>query len=512
MKRRVLSLLLSLVLTCSLCGAAFAQQAGPTIPLAPSALHPLEDGALLVADLYHRALWRQTPGQTPTLLAGGQGGVDLYRRPLAGYADGAADKALFSTPWAIAPYRDGWAVTDSENHVVRYLADGKVYTLAGTGSTGSAGGKGEKASFSLPTGLAAGPDGSLYVADTGNSAIRKIDADGVVTTWAGGTEGRADGALKEARFSEPTGLSFSGGVLYVCDSGNNRICKIENGVVSTLAGAADGVEGYQDGGAAGARFAYPQGVAVQGTDVYVADTGNGAVRLVRDGIVSTLCAPGSLAGGLYPVSPRALALSGGQLWVVDTFAQVLFSLDLSAAEPGTPVFSDVPDGAWYAEAVAQISRRGLMTGTGEGTFSPDAPLTRAMFVTLLSRLHSAALPSESIDGESGFPDVVPGAWYAAPAAWAADQGLIQGDGGRFYPHRALTRAELAVLLHRYTALLGGDTTSVATDVGQAPAWAAEALHWAVSAQLFAGDPAPARTATRAETAALLSRFLILVKL
>ena len=158
-----------------------------------------------------------------------------------------------------------------------------VTTLAGDGSP---------AAFSDPFGVAAAEDGTIYVADAGESnQIKKITPEGVVTTLAGGSEGFADGVGPQASFNTPSGLAIDAdGNLYVADTGNNRIRKITpEGVVTTVAG--DGTAGYTDGPAAQARFNGPIGVAVdaQSGSVYVADTYNDRIRRIStDGQVTTI--------------------------------------------------------------------------------------------------------------------------------------------------------------------------------------------------------------------------------
>jgi sugar lactone lactonase YvrE len=171
-------------------------------------------------------------------------------------------------------------------------------TLAGDGSPLFRDGQQPtQAAFSDPFGIALAEDGSIYVADAGESnRIRKITSDGIVTTFAGSSEGFADGAGAAASFNTPSGLAIdSSGNLYVADTGNNRIRKVTpQADVSTVAG--DGTAGYLDGPAAQARFNGPIGVAVDAKgNVYVADTYNDRMRKIStDGQVSTV------AGGAQP--------------------------------------------------------------------------------------------------------------------------------------------------------------------------------------------------------------------
>ncbi|WP_394779517.1 gluconolaconase [Undibacterium sp.] len=203
-----------------------------------------------------------------------------------------------------------------------------VTTFAGDGGIGYTDGKAAGARFADPFGLAVDPVGNLYVADAGdNNRIRKITPDGIVTTLAGGAEGMADGQGAAASFNTPSGLAIDGaGNLYVADTGNNAIRKISaQGLVTTLAG--DGKAGYRDGAAAQAQFNGPIGVAVDGKgNVYVADTYNDRIRLITaDGQVKTLAggdAPGYQDGPAMAAlfdTPCAVAVDGkGQVYIADT--------------------------------------------------------------------------------------------------------------------------------------------------------------------------------------------------
>lgn len=299
--------------------------------LAPSGMVMVED-AIYIADSYQRGIRMQKAGED-SLMAGSSKVTDLSGRPVGGYNDGAFSQALFEEPWAIAAYRDGLLVSDTGNHVLRYLdlKQEKVYTIAGSGKAGNQDGSGTGASFASPTGLAVGEDGTVYIADTENHVIRAMDQDGNVTTYAGSGQGCALGALDEAQFSQPTGLCWADGVLYVADTGNHRIVAIQNGQVTLVAGAQQSGDalyegGYLDGSVETACFAGPQGIAVgdDGT-IYVADTGNGAVRMIRDGAVDTLIAADG--GKTYPISPRGLLVDHGTLYVGDVFGRVLFRLN-----------------------------------------------------------------------------------------------------------------------------------------------------------------------------------------
>jgi sugar lactone lactonase YvrE len=227
---------------------------------------------------------------TPCLsaVAGHFGGI--------GHDDGVGTAARFDHPAGTATDAAGNIyVADTDNNTIRKITTaGVATTLAGTaGVTGSTDGSGTAAAFSSPTGIATGPTGDVYVADSGNSTIRKITPAGVVTTLAGvaGVRGSADGSGAWATFSGPGGVATdTAGNLYVADAGNNTIRKITPaGVVTTLAGMP-GVEGSADGTGAAAQFSGPWGIATDVVgNVYVGDTGNCMIRKISPaGGVSTL--------------------------------------------------------------------------------------------------------------------------------------------------------------------------------------------------------------------------------
>jgi sugar lactone lactonase YvrE len=185
-----------------------------------------------------------------------------------------------------------------------------------------------QAGFSDPFGIAIAEDGTIYIADAGESnRIRKITTEGIVTTFAGSNEGFADGAGAAASFNTPSALTIdSNGNLYVADTGNNRIRKVTpQGEVSTIAG--DGIAGYADGPAAQARFNGPIGVAVDANgNLFVADTYNDRIRMISpDGQVTTIAgagtpgyADGDRNNSLFDTPCGVIANTDGSLIVADT--------------------------------------------------------------------------------------------------------------------------------------------------------------------------------------------------
>lgn len=242
-------------------------------------------GAAYVSDLTDHSV-RQVDVQGRSVLWAG--GAGRY-----GFVDGSATEARFRKPAGLALAADGSVyVADSGNHALRRIApDGRVSTVAGNGERGSRDGSGRAAQFNEPMGVAVAADGSVYVADFGNHTVRRVSTTGVVSTVAGtaGQGGFADGDASTGRLRSPMDLAFApGGTLVVLDRSNHALRLLSPaGRLSTLAG--DGTAGYADGAGRSARFHFPSGLAVDAQGgVWVADTDNQVLRHVAaDGTVST---------------------------------------------------------------------------------------------------------------------------------------------------------------------------------------------------------------------------------
>lgn len=175
-------------------------------------------------------------------------------------------------------------------------------------------------------------------------------------------------------------------------------------------------------------------------------------------------------------------------------------------------FRDVAEDAWYASAVGYVWEQGLMSGTGDGIFSPDAPTTRGMIATILWRYAGSPMVEASAD----FTDVDPAAWYAPAVRWASGTEIMSGYGdGLFGPDDPATREQLAVIMYRFAQAKGWDTTasadlSVYGDAGQISAYAREAFQWANGAGIINGTSdtalSPRDLAPRSHVAAMLMNF------
>lgn len=240
-----------------------------------------------------------------------------------GLRDGHLLQARFDEPWGLVRGADGALYVSeggSGNRIRRIAADGTVSTFAGTGP-GFADGIGTAAAFDTPSSLAVDLLGNLYVADTGNHAIRKVSPQGAVTTLAGtGIAGFRDGDAAQAQFHGPMGVAVDAvGRVYVADTWNDRIRVFEpDGRVRTLAGGDR--PGFADGAGKAARFDTPTALAVanDGT-VWVADTGNRALRAIdANGTVRTWQADPLDAAAAMLARPLALAVThDGQLYVAE---------------------------------------------------------------------------------------------------------------------------------------------------------------------------------------------------
>ena len=238
--------------------------------------------------------------------------------------------------------------------------DGAVTTVAGDGTAGFVDGPGASARFDNPQGIAVDSSGMIYVADTGNNRIRRIAVDGTVATLAGGnTSGFQDGAGSQARFNAPRGVALDNqGNAYIADTGNSSVRAVTpSGNVSTVAG--DGTIGSSD---SPARFDGLAGITVDGATlfVYVADTGNHRIRrLGPSGFTITIAGAGrGFADGSGTqarfAEPSGIAVDGaGKLIVADATNSLVRFVD--------------PGSAGVLPAVSTLAGtgdRGLTNGSG----------------------------------------------------------------------------------------------------------------------------------------------------
>jgi uncharacterized repeat protein (TIGR01451 family) len=243
--------------------------------------------ALYVADLFNHSIRKidMSTGTVSTLAGTGS----------SGFVNGTGTSASFNSPSGVF-YKNGFVyVSDNLNNAIRKIdvLTGAVTTVAGSGVAGLQNGAALSATFYQPKSLVVDDSGDVYVADYENHVVRKISA-GVVSTFAGtGASGFADGPVSTAQFWRPRDLTFDAfGNLYVTDLMNNRVRKISNGVVSTLAGS--GSAGTANGTGTAATFNIPTGIEFFNGFLYVTDgIGNKIRKVSLTGIVTTVAGSGS---------------------------------------------------------------------------------------------------------------------------------------------------------------------------------------------------------------------------
>ncbi len=425
-------------------------------------------GNVYVADKSNHRIRKITAGGVVTTLAGST----------PGFADGAGTAARFRSPHGVAVDRSGNVyVGDYENHRIRKITAGGVVTTL-TGSTqGFADGARNTAKFRGVKGVALDGSGNVYVADMFNNRIRKITADGVVSTLAGALQGFADGTGFSAQFKFPDGVAVDGsGNVYVADWLNYRIRKITaGGVVTTLAGSSS--YGFADGAGAAAKFAGPIGVAVDGSgNVYVVEDRMHRVRkITAGGVVTTLAgssdlgyADGTGASAKF-WNTQGVAVDGsGQIYVAEIGNHLIRKISPGDARPIVTAAAATAVGASTAVLNGTVNPNGLMTtavfeyGTTTSYGSTAAVTLTPNNGTAAQAVASAALTglagnttyfyrlkATNVDGTAvtasgtfsttalGKPTVLVASTSAITATGATVSGSVSSDGGTAITERGV---------------------------------------------------------------------------
>jgi DNA-binding beta-propeller fold protein YncE len=336
-------------------------------------------GSVFVADYGNNKIRVISPSGNVGTLTGSR---------VPGHVNGKLGFALLDGPTDVALGADGVLYfTEAANHGVRRVTTaGFVIALAGSGVRGLVNATAEEARFSAPLALAWSAT-AILVADTDNNVIRSIHLGSLAaSTLAGsGVAGYADGAGGAASFNSPGGIALHpfDGTVFVCDRGNHAVRKITTaGIVSTFAAGAN--SGFADGAGSAGRIDFPRGLASDVTGgLYLVDERNNAVRSVSTGAMLA-----TLVNGLTGPTGIAVDLSGTVMFVADTGAHVVRRygtlLDNVTSAPGTPSPWVLPPGLTSAPTPTTAIDAAGLSASAATTPSVAALLLGAVCLLLLS--------------------------------------------------------------------------------------------------------------------------------
>lgn len=333
---------------------------------------------------------------------------------------------------------------------------------------------GAQQSFTLKAaddnGYAASPDRAVALAVTGG--VGTVAADGTFTAAAAGSGSVTASAEGYSGASVQVNVVDTPDYIAVKKEGGGAVSSLSVSTGSTTALTAAASKNY---------------LALVSQD--------SCYKWTASGNIGTVDANGTFTAGTETAS-GSITVSAGTCSV---------SIPVTVTKPER--YDDVSQSDWFYDAVKFTGDAGIMTGTASRTFSPNTNVTRAMAVTVLYRLEK----SPAVTGAAGFSDVAASAWYADAVAWASSKGIVLGDNGRFDPDAAITREQLAAILYRYSGSPATSGTLAAfSDKASVSSWAQTPLSWAVEAKYITGMTdttiAPAETATRAQFATILYRM------
>jgi sugar lactone lactonase YvrE len=340
--------------------------------------------------------------------------------------DGArATAARLAAPSSVAFLRSTFFVADTLNNRVRAFSEGGyIVTYAGSASntTTGDGGHALSARLVLPTVTASGPNGVVYVADTGDHRVRKIDTNGVVTTVAGtGVAGFSGdgGSARFAKLNAPQGLAVDRfGNLYISDTMNQRVRRVDtHGIITTVAGTGAAGFGGDGGPARSAKLLVPTGLATdRNGNVYVADTANNRIRKISPrGIITTIAGTGAMGYAGEGRSARSAALNrpfgvavdgDGNVFVADTYnhrVRVIGTTGIITTLAGSKARGYVGDGG--PASMAQLNSPFAVAVAGGTVYIADTGNRRIRVVTPDGIIATMAGNGQTAPTPDGIPGV-----------------------------------------------------------------------------------------------------------
>ena len=401
---------------------------------APSAVAYDSKGDLFIADTNNNVIREVSASGVVTTVAGD--GVQGFSGD-----GGPATSAELNTPTGIAIGPNGGLyIADSQNNRIRKVSNGIITTVAGNGTAGYSGdgGAATNAELDLPSAVAVGPSGNLFIADTDNQRIREVSTSGAITTVAGdGVQGFGGdgGPAISAELDTPTGVAVnSTGDIFIADTNNNRIREVSNGTITTVAGSGpvtfSGGYSGNGGSATAAQLAKPTGVAIgPNGNIYIADTNNNRLREVGNGTISTVAGNGEQGfggnGGAATSAllnnPSDVALNAaGDAVVADPLSERVRSVNL-------------PTLTYPSQGVGITSKPQYVTisNSGSGTLTVQSLNITGSFATAIGGTCSA-LPISLTSSQSCTQAIV-----FEPTAAGSAQGSLVVSGNGIVPQTIL---------------------------------------------------------------------------
>jgi hypothetical protein len=400
--------------------------------------------------------------------------------------------------------------TDKETLNVKHVKDnGKTYIYTGEVATAEDGSQTQTLTFTNPHGFSSFEIGTkaAIVATIGTTGYTSLQA-AVDEVEDGGTIAITEDNNENITVSKNITFTVSGGHDTALRAGSSYTMTKENGTYTFTYVPSEGATAkyaVSVTGSAGGTVTASAQRAAEGTEVVLTvtpDTGKALSALNVTDKNGADVAVTENADGTY-----SFTMPASKATIKATFT------DANAAEKPeencpAEAFTDVDTGKWYHEAVDYVLEKGIMEGNSNGTFTPDKYLTRAQLAQIL--YNAAGKPEVTV--ENTFTDVAADKWYATAVTWAAQAGVVEGNGdGTFSPDVYIKRQDLAVMLWRYAGKPEATLTSLSfTDAAEASDYAQAALLWAAETGIVEGNNgklSPKGNATRAQAATMIMRYL-----